>query len=76
MGVPEVSYRPVVAGLLVVDCDICRESLEDGDWVQRFTTQDDADNAAAAAGWTHTAEGTVCPRENLPHRQARSGQAA
>lgn len=72
-----MSYRIVGAeSEWVVDCDICRKSLEDGDWVIRFATEAQADKAADAAGWVWTVNGTVCPRENLPHILARSGQAA
>ena len=72
-----MSYRTVGADQeLVVDCDICLESLEDGDWVSRFTTEAEAAEQADAAGWVETAVGTVCSRENLPHHRARTGQAA
>lgn len=71
-----MSYRPVgEESEIVVDCDICRESLEDGDLVARFATTAEADEQADAAGWVQTVDGTVCPRENLPHHQARTGQA-
>ena len=71
-----MSYRTVGEEQeLVVDCDICRESLENGDWVSRFATEAEAAEQADAAGWIETAEGTVCSRENAVHDLARYGQA-
>lgn len=71
-----MSYRTVGVNSVVVDCDVCRESLQDGDWVMQFATEAQADTAAVAAGWVQTVEETVCLRENLPHSRARTGQAA
>jgi hypothetical protein len=70
-----MSFRPVTS--FVVDCDVCAESLEDGDLVALFALTEEAEAEAVAAGWVQLAQGgTVCPREDVSHRLAREGQAA
>lgn len=64
-----MSYRTVTS--FVVDCDICLRVLENGDLVGLFATTTEADEQADAEGWTKTAAGTVCPREDASHRLAR-----
>ncbi|MFZ3473150.1 hypothetical protein ACODT3_10550 [Streptomyces sp. 4.24] len=64
-----MSFRPVA---FVVDCDVCAESLEDGDLIARFATQAAAAKEAEAAGWVRDAGGgMVCARDNELHREAR-----
>lgn len=64
-----MSFRPVA---FVVDCDVCAESLEDGDVVIRFASKAAAAKEAEAAGWVlDAAGGMVCARDNEPHREAR-----
>jgi hypothetical protein len=69
-----VSYRTLT--YLVVDCDVCPASLENGDWVALFATEAEAAEQADAGGWVQTAAGMVCPRENVTHRLARGTEAA
>lgn len=69
-----MSYRTVTSFFL--DCDVCLRALENGDLVALFATTEEASQQADVAGWVQPANGgTVCPREDVSHRLARSGQA-
>jgi hypothetical protein len=70
-----VTARPVVA--CVIDCDLCGESLEDGDTVIRFDSHDEGHQAAIDSGWTDLGNGRhACTRTNQAHDSARAGLLA
>lgn len=69
-----MSYRTVTS--FVLDCDVCLRSHENGDHVTLFATTAEADEQADAGDWFKTPTGGhVCPREDVSHRLARTGQA-
>lgn len=64
-----MTVRAVATGF-VLDCDVCPESLEDGDLAIVLPTPDQITRAGTDAGWTALADGRhVCTRENTAHTQ-------
>lgn len=69
-----MTARPVAA--IVIDCDVCGESLEDGDSVIRYDSRDEGHRAAIDSGWADLGNGQhACTRTNEAHDTARQAVA-
>ncbi|MFE4671045.1 hypothetical protein ACWGNN_00620 [Streptomyces sp. NPDC055817] len=72
-----MSVRRLDSGLLVVDCDVCPESLDNADWVMHFDTAERANTVALDNGWTALPNGRhACINETPAHHQARAEATA
>ena len=65
-----MSTRPLACH--IVDCDVCPDSLENGDTVWHFKTEAEALKWAEEEGWTDLGDGRhACTRSNPAHDDAR-----